>query len=67
MEGWRIGRLGGTSADAIRKATRDGAPAIDLIDEDLLIDKLKELESGVKTETIQVEQVTVEREWFLGI
>lgn len=58
---------GNFTKDAMREATRDGAPAIDLIDGDLLIDKLKELELGVTTETIQVEQVAVEREWFLGI
>lgn len=58
---------GSFTKDATREATRDGAPAIDLIDGDLFIDKLKELELGVKTETIQVEQVTVERGWFLGI
>ena len=35
---------GNFTKDAVREATRDGAPAIDLIDGDLLIDKLKELE-----------------------
>jgi len=58
---------GNFTKDAMREATRDGAPAIDLIDGDLLINKLKELELGVTTETIQVEQVTVKREWFLAI
>ena len=58
---------GNFTKDAVHEATRDGAPAIDLIDGDQLIDKLKELGLGVKTETIQVEQVTVERDWFLGI
>ena len=34
---------GNFTKDALREATRDGAPAIDLIDGDLLLDKLKEL------------------------
>jgi restriction system protein len=51
----------------MREATRDGAPAIDLIDGDLLLDKLKELELGVQTKVVQVEQVTVDHEWFAGI
>lgn len=45
-----------------KEATRDGAPEIDLIDGEQLIDKLKELSLGVKTEV--VEQVIIDREWF---
>lgn len=37
---------GNFTRDAVREATRDGAPAIDLIDGDLLSDKLKELSLG---------------------
>jgi restriction system protein len=51
----------------MREATRDGAPAIDLIDGDLLIDKLKELGLGVKTEKIEIEQVSINSDWFLGL
>jgi len=58
---------GNFTKDAVREATRDGAPAIDLIDGDLLIDKLKELELGVQTKKIEVEQVTVNENWFLNI
>ena len=36
--------------DAIKEATRDGAPPIDLIDGELLCDKLKEFKLGVQTE-----------------
>ena len=50
------------SSDAKKEATRDGAPAIDLIDGDLLCDKLKELNLGVKTELI--ENVTIDQDWF---
>lgn len=47
---------------AIEEATRDGAPAIDLIDGDKLAEKLKELQLGV---TVEIkEQVSVNEEWF---
>jgi restriction system protein len=58
---------GNFTKDAIREATRDGAPAIDLIDGDQLMDKLKELGLGVKTEIVQVEQVIVDPDWLLSI
>jgi restriction system protein len=58
---------GNFSKDAIREATRDGAPAIDLIDGDQLVDKLKELELGVRTKKVEVEHVTIDRDWILGI
>ena len=51
--------------DALREATRDGAPPIDLIDGDALADKLKELGLGVETE--MVERVHVDSDWFLSI
>ena len=50
---------------AIKEATRDGAPPIDLVDGEELAEKLKELQLGVKTE--MVEKVTVEKDWFEGI
>jgi len=51
--------------DAIREATRDGAPPIDLIDGDQLAEKLKELCLGIKTE--MVETVGVDEDWFRNI
>jgi restriction system protein len=51
--------------DAIREATRDGAPPIDLVDGDQLADKLKELDLGIKRE--MVEKITVDMEWFKSI
>ena len=48
--------------EAIREATRDGAPAIDLIDGEQLVALLRKLGLGVKTE--MVERVTIEPEWF---
>jgi restriction system protein len=53
--------------DAEREATRDGAPTIDLIDGNLLSEKLKELSLGVETKIVQREQVEIDREWFLGL
>ena len=53
--------------DAIKEATRDGAPPIDLVDGDQLADKLKELGLGIKVETEIVEKVSVDEQWFLQI
>jgi restriction system protein len=58
---------GSFTRDAEREATRDGAPTIDLIDGQLLADKLKELNLGVETKIVQREQVEIDREWFLGL
>lgn len=48
--------------EASKEATRDGAPPIDLIDGELLCEKLKELKLGVETELI--EAVKIKAEWF---
>ncbi len=56
---------GSFTREAIKEATRDGAPPIDLLDGDQLAEKLKELKLGVKTEF--VEQVIVDPEWFKSI
>jgi len=50
---------------AIKEATRDGAPPIDLVDGDQLADKLKEFQLGLKTEMI--EKVTVDKNWFKSL
>jgi restriction system protein len=50
------------STDAKREATRDGAPAIDLIDGDNLCDLLKTLKLVVSTEL--VERIVVQGDWF---
>jgi restriction system protein len=50
------------TAEAKKEATRDGAPAIDLIDGDLLCDLLKSLKLGVVTR--MVEEVTIDTDWF---
>jgi restriction system protein len=48
--------------DAKREATRDGAPVLDLIDGETLCGLLKSLGLGVSTR--QVEEVSIDREWF---
>ena len=53
---------GSFSRDAVKEATRDGAPPIDLVDGDQLADKLKEFSLGIETEMI--ENVTVDEAWF---
>ena len=58
---------GNFTRDAIREATRDGAPEIDLIDGEQLIDKLKELGLGVTTEEVVTEQMTVNPDFFANI
>lgn len=50
---------------AVKEATRDGAPPIDLVDGDELSEKLKELSLGVRTE--MVERVSVDAAWFKSI
>jgi restriction system protein len=55
---------GGFTREARREATRDGAPPIDLIDGELLMEKMKDLRLGVRVTTRTVEDVIVDREWF---
>ena len=50
------------TADARREATRDGAPAIDLVDGEALCDLLKDNRIGVNV--TMVEQVTVDEDAF---
>ncbi len=52
---------------AVAEANREGAPPIDLIDGDLLADKLKEFSLGIKKEMVEVEKVTVDTNWFLNL
>jgi restriction system protein len=58
---------GAFTKEAIREATRDGAPAIDLIDGDQLVEKLKGLLLGVQIKKIEVEQIQIDKEWFKSI
>lgn len=51
--------------DAVKEATRDGAPPIDLIDGEQLVQRLKELGLGVKI--TMIESVEVNPDWFSKI
>ncbi|MCG5054493.1 MAG: restriction endonuclease [Myxococcales bacterium] len=53
------------SPAAVREATRDGAPPIDLIDGNDLSEKLKELGLGITKEVVEV--VKVDEAWFAGV
>jgi restriction system protein len=53
------------TAEARREATRDGAPAIDLVDGEAICQLLKELKLGVRVRL--VEEVDVEEEFFSSI
>jgi restriction system protein len=55
---------GAFTKEAIREATRDGAPAIDLVDGDQLVEKLKQLSLGVDVKKIEIEQVSIDHDWF---
>ncbi|MBI1226103.1 MAG: restriction endonuclease [Bacteroidetes bacterium] len=50
------------SREAVKEATRDGAPPIDLIDGEQLCENLKEFKLGVETKF--VEAVEIKNEWF---
>ena len=53
--------------DARSEATRDGAPPIDLINGEALIDRLKELGLGVSVRKRVVEDITVHPDWFRSL
>jgi restriction system protein len=50
--------------DARKEATRDGAPAIDLINGDALCYLLKNLRLGVAVREIRSEEITVQPDFF---
>ncbi|SFC32570.1 restriction system protein [Polaromonas sp. OV174] len=50
---------------AVKEATRDGAPPIDLVDGDELAEKLRELSLGVTTELVP--RVVVNPDWFTAL
>jgi len=50
---------------AVKEATRDGAPPIDLIDGEMFGEQLKELGLGVQKEL--VENIKIDDKWFKGI
>jgi restriction system protein len=50
---------------AVKEATRDGAPPIDLVDGVELAEKLKELGLGIKKE--HIERITIDESWFQNL
>lgn len=55
---------GSFTRDAVREATRDGAPPIDLIDGEELAEKMKELRLGVRVTARTEEVVEITPAWF---
>jgi len=50
---------------AVKEATRDGAPPIDLVDGNELAEKLRDLGRGIKKEL--VERVSIDEEWLRSV
>lgn len=50
--------------DAKQEASRDGAPPIDLVDGEELVEKMRELRMGVNVKT--EESVEIDKEWFIN-
>ncbi|MEI6441255.1 MAG: restriction endonuclease [Alphaproteobacteria bacterium] len=55
------------TAEARREATRDGAPAIDLIDGEALCGLMKDLGLGLNVKEIRVEEVSLDEDFFASI
>src|SRR3989338_10648713 len=55
---------GSFTRDAIKEANRDGALPVDLINGEQLVNKLKGLSLGLKTNVKTMEEVEIDREWF---
>lgn len=55
------------TADARKEATRDGAPAIDLIDGEALCALMKDLRLGVQVKEVKVEEVSLDEGFFAAI
>jgi restriction system protein len=53
---------GSFTREARKEATRDGAPPLDLIDGEILCEKLKEFSLGVKTKI--VEEIEIDEDFF---
>ena len=58
---------GSFTKDGYYEATRDGAPPIDLIDGDQLVELLKTLSLGVSTKIVSEEETEINKSWFTGI
>ena len=58
---------GAFTKDAKQEATRDGAPPIDLVDGQQLVDRLKDLRLGIITRKIEEESVEIDSDWFANV
>lgn len=58
---------GNFTLEALRDATREGAPPIDLVDGEQLADKIRELGLGVKMRKVETEVIEIDIDWFKGI
>jgi restriction system protein len=58
---------GSFTADARREATGDGAPAIDLVDGELLCQLLKDRRLGVTVKEVRTEEIGVDASFFAAI
>lgn len=58
---------GAFTKDARLEAQRDGAPPIDLIDGEALVQKLKELCIGVQVKEKVVEEILIDRDYFQSV
>ena len=58
---------GNFTSDARKEATRDGAPAIDLIDGEALCDLMKDLSLGVCVREVRKEEVSLDEEFFTAV
>ncbi|MGN6773699.1 restriction endonuclease [Rhizobium sp.] len=58
---------GNFTADARREATRDGAPAIDLVDGELLCQLLKDRRLGVTVRELRTEEIGVDGSFFASV
>ncbi len=55
------------SREARAEAQRDGAPPLNLIDGDELVQMLKDLRLGIKVTDRTVEEIEVDKNWFLSL
>lgn len=53
------------SNEARLEASRDGAPPLDLINGDELVQMLKEYQLGINVKEKKVEEISVDRQWFI--
>ncbi|MGQ0602042.1 MAG: restriction endonuclease [Anaerolineales bacterium] len=58
---------GNFTKDAVAEAKRDGALPIELIDGEELLSKLRLLGLGVRTRKVEIEEVTIDKDWYAGI